>query len=83
MGSDLPTPVLDGRARILCWASLVAQMVKNLSAVQDTQVQSQGQEDLLEKETATCSSILTWKIPWIEEPGRPSGVAKSWTRLSD
>ena len=44
-------------------------MVKNLPAVQDIQVQSQDQEDLLEKEMATCSSILAWKIPWTEEPG--------------
>ena len=58
MGSDLPTPVLDGRARIICWASLVAQMVKNLPAVQDIWAQSLAQEDPLEKEMATNSSIL-------------------------
>ena len=45
------------------WASLVAQMVKNLPAVQETQIQSLGQEDLLEKEMATHSSIRAWKIP--------------------
>jgi len=63
----------------------VAQMVKSLPAVQETQVQSLGQEDPLEEEMATHSSILAWKIPWMEEPGRLSvhGVAKSWTRLSD
>ena len=44
-------------------------MVKNLSAMQQTQVQSLGQEDPLEKEMATHSSILAWKIPWTEEPG--------------
>ena len=44
-------------------------MVKNLSAMQKTQVQSLGQEDPLKKETATHSSILAWKIPWIEELG--------------
>ena len=44
-------------------------MVKNLSAMQQTQVQSLGREDPLEKETATHSSILAWKIPWTEEPG--------------
>ena len=49
--------------------SLVAQMVKNLPAVQDTQVQSLGREDLLEKEMATHSSILAWRIPLTEEPG--------------
>ena len=51
------------------WVSLIAQMVTNLPAVQETQVQSLGQEDPLEKEMATHSSILTWKIPWTEEPG--------------
>ena len=49
--------------------SLVAQMVKRLPTIQETQVQSLGQEDLLEKEMATHSSILAWKIPWTEEPG--------------
>ena len=44
-------------------------MVKNLSAMQETQVQSVGQEDLLEKGMATHSSILAWRIPWTEEPG--------------
>ena len=52
------------------WASLVAQMVKSLPAVWETQVQSLGQEDPLEKEMATHSSTLAWKIPWMEEPGR-------------
>ena len=51
-------------------ASLVAQTVKRLSITQETQVQSLGVEDLLEKEMATHSSILAWKIPWMEEPGR-------------
>ena len=45
-------------------------MVKHLPAVRETQVQSLGQEDLLEKEMATHSSILAWKIPWTEEPGK-------------
>ena len=54
---------------ILSWASQMAQTVKNLSAMQETQVQSLGQEDPLEKEMATHSSILTWEIPWTEEPG--------------
>ena len=45
-------------------------MAKNLSAMQETQVQSLGQEDPLEKEMATHSSILAWEIPWTEEPGR-------------
>ena len=51
-------------------ASLVAQMLKCLSAMQETWVRSLGREDLLEKETATHSSTLAWKIPWIEEPVR-------------
>ena len=44
-------------------------MVKNLPAMQETQVRSLGQEDPLQKGMATHSSILTWKIPWTEEPG--------------
>ena len=51
------------------WASLVAQLVKNLPVVQKTLVQSLGWEDPLEKEMATHSSILAWKISWREEPG--------------
>ena len=47
----------------------MAQTVKNLPAIQETRVQSLGQEDPLEKETATHSSILAWRIPWTEEPG--------------
>ena len=50
-------------------ASLVAQMVKNLPAMQETQVQYLGQEDPLEKEMVTHSSTLSWSIPWTEEPG--------------
>ena len=50
-------------------ASLVAQSVKNLPAVQETRVWSLGWEDPLEKEMATHSSILAWKISWTEEPG--------------
>ena len=48
---------------------LVAQMVKNLPAMQETRVQSLGREDPLEKGTATHSSILAWEIPWTEQPG--------------
>ena len=50
--------------------SLVAQRVKHLPAVRETQVQSLRREDTLEKEMATHSSTLAWKIPWTEEPGR-------------
>ena len=52
------------------WTSLVAQMVKRLSTMWETRVQSLGREDPLEKEMATHSSILAWKIPWMEESGR-------------
>ena len=52
------------------YISLMAQMVKNLPAVQESQAPSLGQEDPLEKEMATHSSILAWEIPWAEEPGR-------------
>ena len=51
-------------------ASLVAQMVKSPAAMQEAWVKSLGQEDPLEKEMATHSSTLSWKIPWTEEPGR-------------
>ena len=57
-------------------------MVKNLPAVQETQVQSLGREDSLEKGMATPFSILAWRIPWIEEPGRlysPQGCKESDT----
>ena len=47
----------------------MAQRLKSLTAMQETQVQSLGQEDPLEKEMATHSSILAWEIPWTEEPG--------------
>ena len=53
-----------------CGASLVAQTVKNLSAMRETRVQSLGREDPLEKEMTAHSSILAWKIPRTEEPGR-------------
>ena len=51
------------------WASLVAQRLKHLPAMRETWVQSLGWEDTLEKEMATHSSILAWRIPWLEEPG--------------
>ena len=58
---------------------MMAQQIKNSPTMQETQemhVQSLGQEDLLEKEMATHSCILAWKIPWTEEPGKLHGVAK-------
>ena len=51
-------------------ASLVAQRIKHLPAMQETRGRSLGWEDPLEKEMATHSSILAWRIPWTEEPGR-------------
>ena len=66
------------------WASLVAQMVKNLPAMQETQVPSLGQEDPLEKEMATHSGILAWKIPRTEEPGGLQSMGlQSQTRLNE
>ena len=62
--------------------SLVAQTVKHLPTMRETWVRSLGWEDPLEKEMATHSSILAWRIPWIEEPGGVHGDAKSQTRLS-
>jgi len=66
-------------------ASLVAQTVKNLPVMQETQVHSLGWEDPLEKEMATHSSILAWRIPWTEEPGGLQSMEspKSQTRLRD
>ena len=63
----------------LSWASLVAQLVKNLPALHETRVQSLGWEDPLEKEIATHSSILAWRTPWTEEPGglQPMGLQES------
>ena len=51
-------------------SSLTAQLVKNLPAMQETWVHFLGREDPLEKEMATHSSILAWRMPWTEEPGR-------------
>ena len=63
---------------------LVAQTVKHLSVMLETWVQSLGHEDPLEKEMATHSSTLAWKIPWTEEPGRLQSMgSQSRTRLSD
>ena len=59
--------------------SLGAQRIKNLLAVQETWVQFLGQEDPLENEMATHSSILAWKIAWREEPGRPRSMG--WQRV--
>ena len=61
-------------------ASLVAQTVKYLPAMQETQVQSLGWEDPLEKGMATHSSILVWRIPWAEEPGRLQSMGSQKVR---
>ena len=64
---------------MLLWASLVALLVKNLPAMQETQVLFLGQEDTLEEGMATHSSLLAWRIPWTEEPGglQSMGLQKS------
>ena len=64
----------------------MAQLVKNLPARRETWVQSLGWEDPLEKGMATHCGILTWRIPWTEDPGRLQSMGShidSWTRLSD
>ena len=61
-------------------ASLVAQMVKNLLAMQETRVRSLGQKDPLQKGMATHSSILVWRIPWTEEPGRLQSMGSHGVR---
>ena len=76
--ADLPDPGIELKVSCIpgpCshsipfWASLIAQLVKNLPAMWETWVRSLGQEDPLEREMATHSSILAWRIPWTEEPG--------------
>ena len=57
------------RICLASWVSLVAQTVKNPLVMQETWISSLGLEELLEKGTATHSSILAWRIPWTEEPG--------------
>ena len=68
----------SSQSRDQTWLSLVAQTVKNLSAVQETQVRSLVEEDALEKEMATHSSVLALEIPWPEEPGglQPMGLQR-------
>ena len=74
-----------GVRRLVQWASLVAQMVKNLPAMRETWVPSLGWEDPLQEEMATHSTILAWRIPMDRGAwwATVQGVAKSWTRLSD
>ena len=81
---------LPDNLRLLGWflliipkrASLVAQLVKNLPAVQETRVRSLGWEDPLEKEMATHSSIFAWKISWKEEPGILKARTLEWVAIS-
>ena len=87
---ELPLPRTLIISMACARASLVIQMVKNPPSMQETKVLTLGREDPLEKGMATHSSILAWRIPWIEKPGglqstrtgKP-GVAKSGTQLSD
>ena len=66
-----PSALVENDCALPCsWTSLVAQMVKNLPVMWETQVQYLGRRDPLEEEMATHSSILAWRIPWTEEPGR-------------
>ena len=58
------------------WASLIAQLGKNLPVMQETEVRFLGQEDPLEKKIATHSNILAWETPWTEKPDRLHGVSK-------
>ena len=58
----------------------MAQVVKNLPVIQETQVQNLDGEDPLEKEMATHSSILVWRIPWTEEPGRLQAMGSQRVR---
>ena len=67
---ELQSPLYFVGTLLYDMTSLVAQTVRRLPTMQESLVQSLGQEDLLEKEMATHSSILAWKIPWMEEPGR-------------
>ena len=65
---------------IMICIKLVVQSVNHLPAIQETWVQFLGWEDPLEKEMATHSSILAWRIPWTEEPGRLQSMGrKTWT----
>ena len=73
-------------ATIICsdfgvpWTSLVAQMVKHLSTMQETRVRSLGREDPLEKEMEIHSSTIAWKIPWTEKPGRLQSMGSQRVR---
>ena len=72
-----------GTLRLTYIYDYVAQMVKNLPAMQETRVQSPGQEDALEKGMATYSSILAWKIPWTKEPGRLQSMGSQESDMTE
>ena len=87
MFPNLPTPQFgDPSFPVIYYSctSLVAQRLKHLPAMRETWVRSLGREDPLEKEMATHSTILAWRIPWTEEPGGLQSTGSlSRTRLSD
>jgi len=68
MGGDIK--VMEKKIFLSNYSRIRASLVMTLPAMQETQVRSLGWEDLLQKEIATHSSILAWRIPWTEEPGR-------------
>ena len=68
------------RSFVLVSRDLVAQTVKRLPTMWETRVRSLGQEDPLEKEMATYSSTLAWKIPWTEEPGKLQSIGSQRVR---
>ena len=83
-GTSVSSQAGSGMSVSAIRASLVAQVVKNLPAAQETQVQSLGWEDPLKKEMSPHSSTLAWRIPWREEPGRLQSMgSQSQTRLSN
>ena len=73
-GEAVPGPASHRELRRNCYLSLVAQIVKNLPAILVTWVRSLGWEDPLEEGMATHSSILAWRVPWTEEPGRLQSI---------
>ena len=78
-----PVPILSSissASYLFTWASLVAQTVKCLPTMWETRVRSLGQEDPMAKEIATHSSILAWKIPWTEDPGRLQSMGSQRVR---
>ena len=79
-GSGISAGEGKGYALQYSRVSILAQLVKNLPAVQETWVRSLGWEDLLEEEMATHSSTLAWKIPWMEEPGRLQSMGSQRVR---